>query len=117
MLENNKKLTILCILEILKNNSDEEHPLTQAEIIKLLYGIYGMECERKSISASIQSLIDFGYDIVKRGRAGYYLNSRELEDSEIRFLIDAVFASKNIPSKQALTLAQKLGAFQSCHKR
>ena len=45
----NKKLSIIYILEILKEFSDEKHPLTQNDILKLLSSNYGMDCERKSI--------------------------------------------------------------------
>ena len=62
---NNKKLSIIYILEILKEHSDEKHPLTQNEILKKLNDIYGMECERKSVGANIENLIEAGYDIVK----------------------------------------------------
>ena len=89
-LPNNKKLSILYTLQILKDYSDENHLLSQNEIAKKIYRIYGMECERKSIGTNIDSLIDFGYDIIKTN-AGSFLASREFEPSEIRFLIDAVF--------------------------
>ena len=88
-LPNNKKLSILYTLQILKDYSDEKHLLSQNEIAKKIYNLYGMECERKSIGTNIDSLIDFGYDIVKTN-SGCFLASREFEASEIRFLIDAV---------------------------
>lgn len=117
MLPSNKKVTILCILEILREYSDEDHPLTQAEILKKLYTRYGIECERKSVGASVQSLIDFGCDIKRCGKRGCYLNARELEDSEITFLIDAVFTSKSITEKQAKEVAKKISFIQSQYKR
>ena len=80
---NNKKLSIIYILEILKECSDEKHPLTHNDIIKKLYSMYGMECERKSIGTNIDFLIDAGYDIVKCEGGGCYLGEREFEQSEI----------------------------------
>lgn len=112
----NKKLSILYILEILKKYSDENHLLTQAEIINKLYSIYGMECERKSISSNIDLLIDFGYDIIKQSN-GCYLASREFETSEIQFLIDAIFSSKSINSNHSKQLADKLSSFLSSHQK
>ena len=82
----NKKLSIIYILEILKDFSDEKHPLTQNDILKLLSSNYGMECERKSIGANIDNLIEAGYDIVKCEGGGCYLGEREFEESEIAFL-------------------------------
>lgn len=115
-LPSNKKLSILYTLQILKDYSDEQHLLSQQEIGKKIYNIYGMECERKSIGTNIDSLIDFGYDIVKT-KAGSFLASREFEPSEIRFLIDAVFSSKSIDCKHSRELANKLSNFLSSYQR
>ena len=113
----NKKLSIIYILEILKEFSDEKHPLTQNDILKLLSSNYGMECERKSIGANIDNLIEAGYDIVKCDGGGCYLGERELEQSEISFLVDAVFSSKAIDSVKSKKLAEKLSAFSSKFNR
>lgn len=112
----NKKMSILYILDILRDYSDENHLLSQNEIAKKLYSIYGMECERKSIGANIDSLIDFGFDITKT-QAGCYLCSREFEPSEIQFLVDAVFSSKSIDSRHSRELANKLSKFLSLYQR
>ena len=112
----NKKLSILYILEILKDYSDENHLLSQAEIVKKLNSIYGMECERKSVGANIDNLIDYGFDLIKT-QAGCYLGAREFEPSEIQFLIDAVFSSKSIDSFHSKELASKLSAFLSKYQR
>lgn len=115
-LPNNKKLSILYTLQILKDYSDENHLLSQNEIVKKIYSIYGMECERKSIGTNIDSLIDFGYDIVKTN-SGCFLASREFETSEIRFLIDAVFSSKSIDSRHSRELANRLSNLLSSYQR
>ena len=109
----NKKLSIIYILDILKEYSDENHPLTQNEIVKKLYMQYGMECERKSIGANIDNLIEAGYDIVKCEGGGCYLGERELEQSEISFLVDAVFSSRAIDAVKSKKLAEKISAFSS----
>lgn len=112
----NKKLSILYTLQVLRDYSDENHLLSQNDIVIKINNIYGMTCERKSIATNIDSLIDFGYDIVKTN-VGSYLASRELEPSEIRFLIDAVFSSKSINSKQSRELSKKLSNFLSVYQR
>ena len=115
-LASNKKLSIIYILNILKEDTDENHLLTQAQIADKLYSSYGLEVERKSISNNIDSLIDLGYDIVKTSN-GCYLASREFEPSEISFLIDAVFSSKSINSKHSKELAKKLSNMLSRYNR
>lgn len=114
--EYNKKLSILYILNILREYSNENNPITQEEIIKKIYNLYGMECERKSISANIDLLIDMGYDIIKL-KKGCYLGQREIEPSEVTFLIDAIFSSKSIDGENSKKLAKKLTGFLSKYDR
>lgn len=104
----NKKLSILYVFEVLKEHSDENHFLTHQQIISKIENIYDMKCERKSIGANIDALIDFGVDIVKDSRKGCYLVDRNLEPSEVSFIVDAIFSSKSINGKQAKDLANKL---------
>ena len=113
----NKKLSILCILEILKDYSDENHLLSQTEIAKKLYSIYGIECERKSVGANIDNLIDFGFDIIKIPHKGCYLGEGVLEPSEVSFIVDALFSSKSISGKQAKELSIKLSNLLSKYQR
>lgn len=106
----NKKLSILYVLRILEKYSDENHLLTQEDIVQKIYSIYGMECERKSIGASLDSLEELGYDIVRVPRKGCFLGERAFENSEVSYLIDAIFSSKVIPSSQARKLAEKVSS-------
>ncbi|MBR4998946.1 MAG: WYL domain-containing protein, partial [Clostridia bacterium] len=116
VIQSNKKMSLLCILEVLREHSDENHPLTQAQIISKIANRYGLELERKSIGANIDSLIDFGFDIVKTEK-GCYLGQREFEPSEVSFLIDAVFSSRSIDSKRSRELAEKISKFLSVNER
>ena len=104
-----KKMLMMMILEVLKKYSDEDHHLTQQEIMKLLKNEYGMSCDRRSVKANVESLIEMGYEIDMEN--GYALIGREFEDSELRMLIDSVLFSKNIPAKQARDLIGKLQGF------
>ena len=116
--ENTKKLSILYLLKVLKECSDENHPLTQEQIANKIEHMSGIVCERKSIASNIQNLIDFGFDIQKVvGKKGVYLAQREFEPSEISFLVDALFSCKSINSKQARELAQKLSSFLSVYEQ
>lgn len=115
-IESNKKLLILYILDCLREESDFEHQLTQVEIIKYVGKKWGMECERKAVARNIDFLIDYGYDIVK-GSSGYYLAEREFDPSEITYLVDSVFSSRSIPTKNAQSLVKKLASFSSKYER
>ena len=105
------------ILKVLEEYSDEEHFLTQQNIIDKVYQEYGIELERKSVAFSISLLQELDYDINKSPRGGYALLSRSFDNSEIRFISDALFSSKSISGKQATELANKLNSCLSKYQR
>ena len=101
-----KKMLNMLILEILRKYSDEDHSLTQQEIIRLLDKNYGMECDRRSVKNNVLFLKEMGYDISME--KGYRLLSREFDDAELRILIDSVLFSKSISTRQAKGLIGKI---------
>ena len=102
----NKKMLNMLILEILKEYSDQEHRLTQQEIIRLLKSNYDMACDRRSVKNNVVCLRELGYEISMED--GYYLLEREFDDVELRMLIDSVLFAKFLTQKQAKTLIEKL---------
>ena len=106
----NKKMLNMLILEILRNYTDEDHSLTQQEIIKLLELNYGMDCDRRSVKNNVLSLKELGeecgFEISME--KGYRLISREFDDAELRILIDSVLFSKSISTRQAKDLIKKI---------
>lgn len=112
MVQNDKKkLLILLILDVLEEHSDENHHLTQQEILRILKAEYGVECDRRSVKANVLDLIDMGYDINMDD--GYYLASRDFEDAELRMLIDSVLFSRSITDTQGKILIEKLERLSS----
>lgn len=112
-----KKIAIFYILDILKEYTDESHFLTQKEIGNKLETLYNIKLERKSVAANLNILEeDLGYDINKNEK-GYYLGQRDFDETEIKFLIDAVFSSKIIPGNYAEELSKKLSSYLSRFKR
>ena len=103
-----KKSSLLYILQILKENTDENHLMTYQMIVDKLYDNYGVVIERKTIASNIDILDDFGYDIVKCGKNGLYLGVRDFEEGELLFLIDAVYSSKSMPTKYAKDIVNRL---------
>ena len=101
-----KKMLNMMILEILKEYSDENHRLTQQEIIRLIKLNYDMECDRRSVKNNILCLKEFGYEISMED--GYYLMGRDFGDADLRMLIDSVLFSKNLTQAQAKNLIDKL---------
>ena len=107
----NKKMLNMLILEILREYTDENHSLTQQEIVKLLKQNYDMECDRRSVKSNIESLKELGYDISTEH--GNRLISREFDDAELRILIDSVLFSKSISTRQAKGLIDKIRKISS----
>ena len=97
------------ILDYLQKHTDETHDATTPQLIDYL-AANGIKAERKSIYNDIQTLIDFGYDIV-RGPGphdGYQLLSRDFELAEVKLLVDLVQSSKFITTKKSRELIGKL---------
>lgn len=110
----NQKKKLLCLLQILRERTDENHIMSATDLGKAL-GEYGISAERKSIYADVETLIDFGIDIVqKKGtNPGYYIGSREFEIAELKLLVDAAQASKFITKKKTEELIKKLEGLTS----
>lgn len=113
----NKKASIILILKVLQEYSDEDHFLTQQDIIDKVDELYGIELERKSVAFSISLLQELDYDINKSRRGGYALLSRDFDNSEIRYITDALFSSKSLSAKQAAELSKKLNSCLSRYQR
>ena len=113
----NKKSSILLILKTLEEYSDEDHFLTQQDIIEKIEANYGVTLERKSVAYSISLLQELDYEILKGPRGGYALVERLLEPSEVQFLTDALFSSRAVPGKQAAELSKKLQSVLSHNQR
>ena len=110
----NKKMLNMLILDILEQYSDEDHHLTQQEIIRHLRAQYGMECDRRSVKNNIDSLKELGFDIVTNNK-GAFLAGRKFDNAELRLLIDSVLFNKGISQKRARELIDKLKEFGGRH--
>ena len=115
-----KKMLIMNILDILKRYTDEDHRLSQKEIMDILEREYDMKVERKAVKRNLLNLIDYGYHVeysesVRINKKGeeeivytdWYLE-RDFSDAELRLLIDSLLFSRHIPYSQCKTLIEKL---------
>lgn len=112
----NQKQKILYILDYLRRHTDEEHCVTSAQIIDHL-AANGIKAERKSIYNDIQTLCDYGFDIIHGSgpNNGYRLGKREFELPEVKLLVDLVQSSKFITTKKSRELIGKLECLVSDH--
>ena len=120
-----KKLSLFNTLAILKKYSDEDHRLSQAEILDLLKRDYDMEVDRRTIKSNLMDLIELGYEIesqettrmIRNEDTGEveestYMSSfyliRDFSPAELRLLIDSLLFSKHLPYSQCKELVEKL---------
>lgn len=110
-----QKATILCVYEILKKYSDENHIISAEKIREKLKVIYDVDMERRAIYRNIDALRSMGIEIegYTDNREGYYLIDRTFEPSEIRLLCDAVAASDIIKEEASKEIIGKLIDTQS----
>ena len=105
-----QKLKTMAVLDILRENTDDEHGISMPEIIEKL-DAKGITAERKSIYKDIETLQDYGFEVSGDkvgGKYQYYLLDRDFELPELKLLVDAVQASKFISEKRSNELISKI---------
>ena len=112
-MDNDSKLRLL-YLEKMLQNTDEAHPLTNAEMMRLLEEKYGITTHRTTIPSDIDLLIKSGMEIevIESKPKKYYLNdyARMFSLPELKMLVDAVASSKFITKKKSDELIEKIAA-------
>lgn len=108
------KSRILYLLKLLNDETDENNPLTTAQIIEKLKQ-WDIHVARKTIAADIALLLEFGIDVetIKSTQNKYYIGHRNFELAEVKLLVDAVLSSKFITCKKSDILMRKLATLVS----
>ena len=116
--ENIRKVKLLKLLELLRQNTDEDHPMSTAQIFIALSEM-GIPCDRRTISQDIITLNELGYEImsVMKGHDKcYYVEDRSFSIPELKILIDAVHASSFITEKKSEDLICKIASLAGTHR-
>lgn len=100
-----KKFLILLILKILETESDEQHPLSQSEIVRIISGQY--PCDRKTVGRNIRALMTVGYPIQKTTK-GYYLAGKMFTVEEKEFILQTVRGADGKSEEDKAELADRL---------
>ncbi|MDD6189399.1 MAG: WYL domain-containing protein [Clostridiales bacterium] len=105
----NQKAKLLYLMKYLLEKTDETHGVSAAQIMDHLESL-GISCERKSLYNDLDTLRDFGLDVIKLGGRPtlYAVASREFELAELKLLVDVVQSSRFITEKKSLSLIRKL---------
>lgn len=111
-----QKLKLLYLQEILRRETDEQHPLSLTQIQELLEQ-RGVSAERKSLYDDMEQLKLLGEDIVtaRDVTTRYFIASRPLDMAQLRLLVDAVQSSKFITKRKSEQLIRNLESLTSRH--
>lgn len=113
----NHKIKLVVLLDILRMYSDEENPMSTHAIIERL-SEYGIETGRKALYDDINTLNEFGYEIltIKSRSNLYYIVDRSFDAAELKILVDAVQAANFITEKKTKELTNKIAMLAGTHK-
>ncbi|MDD3242159.1 MAG: WYL domain-containing protein [Eubacteriales bacterium] len=109
-------LRILTLYDILRRESDGEHPVTLSALRKLLEQ-QGIEAEERAVRRDMETLTDYGVALVhsEKKNEGYFLVSRTFGEVDVQILIDAVQAARFLPAVRSRELVGKLMGLASRH--
>ncbi len=116
--ENWQKLKLVKLIELLRQESDEEHPLSTNVLCSRLAEM-GYPCDRRTLSKDIAVLNDNGMEVLWKWvgkEKGYYVEDRSFSVPEIKILIDAVQAASFITEKKTAELVDKIANLGGTHK-
>ena len=108
--------TILKLLQIFEEDTDDEHALTKAEILQKLQD-EDFSMEEKQFYRKVQELKDNGYDIeIQKGRqTKYFLRKSRLNKEEWIFLLTLILGNKDLSSKETKHIIECLESMSICH--
>lgn len=112
------KVKLLRLYDILRNETDEEHPMTTKQLCDRLDS-EGICCDRRTLKDDIGQLREAGYEIMdtKIGYINaYYFEDRPFSVAELKILIDAVQAASFITDKKSEALIDKIADLGGYHR-
>lgn len=115
--EKGQRLKLLKIWEILRQETDEAHPMSSVELLKRLEET-GFKCDRRTLYADIQALNESGYKVncVRRKTNEYFVEHREFSMAEIQILMDAVQAASFVTEEKTKLLVDKIAELAGSRK-
>lgn len=119
MSENSTKIKLLKLYEILRSETDEEHPISRIELSKRVHE-QGVPCHVRTISRDIATLNKFGYEVVsfrKDRERYYYLPECDFSIPELKIMIDAVQAANFVTEKKTAELIEKIAMLGGSHRK
>ena len=109
-MENGTKHRILYLYQHLLQHTDAEHPLSTAELSKILKEQYAIKVSRNTISNDLVTLHNCGLHIehYESTQNKYYYDGHAYDLAELKLLVDAISSSKFITQRKSDELISKL---------
>ena len=127
---NKKKYMVFDLVKILREYTDRLHPVKQKELVDRLHDM-GYETDRSTVrrtltdlildeSSRVRSLANTVHDEKDSDNETYYSGlyyDQEFSDAELRWLIDGILYSRNVPHDARKDLLEKLCNLGNAHFR
>lgn len=121
-------MLVLELWEILRRDTNSQHRLTVQAMMRKLEQEYGTVIDRRTVKDNLLKMKEFGLPIEYDERArinrttgeefmsihNWYYDS-EIDDMELKYLIDGLIFSKNIPQHMLNDLIEKIAGLGSAH--
>lgn len=110
LMQSRTKLRILYLYQHLVRHTDAEHPLSTAELMKILKEQYAIRVSRNTISDDLAILHDCGLHIehYESTQNKYYYDGHAYDLAELKLIVDAISSSKFITQRKSDELITKL---------
>lgn len=112
----NQKIKILYLMQMMWEQTDEDHVLNMQQILSQLEG-RGIRAERKSIYDDFEVLRNFGLDVhfKKSSPSGYYLKERTFSAKDVEYVMSLLQQEKK-DNEYAELLIEKMKKQLSIHQ-
>lgn len=113
-----QKFKLMKLYELLKQETDEDHPISRRELCRRLNEM-GISSNVRTLSIDIEDLQSAGFEVesFKRGKEKfYYVPEREMSLPELKIIIDALQAASFVTEKKTAELVEKVAAIGGSHK-
>jgi len=115
--KNHQKIKLLKIYEMLRQETDEQHPMKTHEICERLYA-QGISCDRRTLAKDMKVLNEQGFEVMQHligHEKAYYIEDRSFSTPELKILMDAVQAASFITDKKSKELITKIAVLGGSH--
>lgn len=116
--ENNQKIKLLKLMELLRQETDEDHPMRTGVICDKLRAM-NISCDRRTLHKDMKMLNDQGYEVMKElinHEMAYYVSDRSFSVPELKVLIDAVQAASFVTDRKSNELIDKIAELGGSHR-